>query len=124
MPTSMHYIFYSAHHNTFVLVSPLQKIQNETYIKMTGVTTRRFKKSATLKKKDLISSKIGQNRVQMVSGIEFVSTLSYKFLPNTHMYFLLACNYDATCHFCNCASYCTKEILSRKYYILKINVNS
>jgi len=47
-------LFYSAHHNIFVLVSALQKIQNETYIKIRGVTTRRFKKSAILKNEDLI----------------------------------------------------------------------
>jgi len=40
-------LFYSAHHNIFVIVSALEKIQNETYIKIRGVTTRRFKKSAT-----------------------------------------------------------------------------
>ena len=46
-------LFYSAHHNIFVLVPALQKIQNETYIKMRSVTTRCFKKSATLKKRGL-----------------------------------------------------------------------
>jgi len=45
-------LFYSAHHNIFVLVSALQKIQNETYIKLRCVTTRRFKKSASFKKED------------------------------------------------------------------------
>ena len=48
-------LFYSVHHNIFVLVSALQKIQNETYTKMRSVTTRKFKKSATFKKEDLIS---------------------------------------------------------------------
>jgi hypothetical protein len=48
-------LFYSAHHNIIVLVSALQKIQNETYIKMRSVITRRFKKSASFKKEDLIS---------------------------------------------------------------------
>jgi len=48
-------LFYSAHHNIFVLVSTLQKIQNETYIKMRGVTARKLKKSATLKKEELNS---------------------------------------------------------------------
>jgi len=48
-------LFYSAHHKIFVLVYALQKIQNETYIKTRSVTTRRFKKSATLKIEDLIS---------------------------------------------------------------------
>jgi hypothetical protein len=37
-------LLYSAHHKMFVLVSALQKIQNETCIKMRSVTTRRFKK--------------------------------------------------------------------------------
>jgi len=104
-------LFYSAHHTTFVLVSALQKIQNETYIKMRSVTTRRFKKSATLKKEDLISSKIGHYRVNLISIIEFVSSVSYIYilLPNTHFLFLIACICDATCHFCNCACYCTKD---------------
>jgi len=48
-------VFYSALHKIFVLVSALQKIQNETYIKMRSVNTRRFKNSATFKKEDLIS---------------------------------------------------------------------
>ena len=102
-------LFYSVCHNIFVLITALQKIQNETYIKMRSVTTRRFKKkSATLKKEDLISTKIGQYKVNLISRIEFVSSVSYQFLPNTHLYFLIACIYDATCHFCNCACYCTK----------------
>jgi len=46
-------LFYSAHHNIFVLVSALQKFQNETYIKMRGVTRRRFRKSTTFKNEDL-----------------------------------------------------------------------
>jgi len=62
-------LFYSAHHNIFVLVSALKKIQNETYIKMRSVTKRRFKKSATLKKEGLISSRIGQYRVNLISRI-------------------------------------------------------
>jgi hypothetical protein len=56
---------------------------------MRSVTTRRFKKSATFKKEDLISSKIGQHSVNLISRIEFVSSVSYKFLPNTHLYFLI-----------------------------------
>jgi len=78
-------LFYSVHHKMFVLVSALQKIQNETYIKMRSATTRRFKKSATFKQQDLISSKSGQYRVNLISRIEFVSSVSYKFLPNTHL---------------------------------------
>jgi len=101
-------LFYSAHHKIFVLVSALQKIQNETYIKVRSDTTRRFKKSATFKQEDLISSKYGQYRVKLISRIVYVSSVSYKFLPHTHLYFLIACSYDATCHFCNCTCYCTK----------------
>jgi len=37
-------LFYSAHPNIFVPLSALQKIKNETYIKMRSVTTRRLKK--------------------------------------------------------------------------------
>jgi hypothetical protein len=68
-------LFYSAHHNIFVLVCALQKIQNKTYIKMRSVTTRSFKKSATLKKEDLIFSKIGQYRVNLISTTENVSSV-------------------------------------------------
>ena len=74
-------LFYIAHPNIFVLVSTLQKIQNETYIKMRSVTTRTFKKSAAFKKEDLNSSKIEQ--YFKISRIEFVSSVSYKFLPDT-----------------------------------------
>ena len=44
-------LFYSAHPNIFVLVSTLQKMQNETCIKMRSVTTRRLKISPTIKKR-------------------------------------------------------------------------
>jgi len=87
-------LFYSAHHNIFVIVSALRKIQNETYIKIRGVSTGRFKKSATLKNED--SYKIGQYRIKLISRIEFVSSVSYKFLPNTQLYFLIACIYEVT----------------------------
>jgi hypothetical protein len=43
--THFNALFYSAHHNIFDLISALQKIQNETYIKMRSVTTRRLKKN-------------------------------------------------------------------------------
>ena len=87
-------LFYSAHHNIFVIVSALRKIQNETYIKIRGVSTGRFKKSATLKNEDFY--KIGQYRIKLISRIEFVSSVSYKFLPNTQLYFLIACIYEVT----------------------------
>jgi hypothetical protein len=48
------------------------------------VTTRRIKKSA-LVKKGFISPKIWQYRANLISRIEFVSSISYKFLPNTHL---------------------------------------
>jgi len=48
-------LFYSAHPSIFVLVSALQKTRNETHIKMRSVTTRRLKKSATVKKEGFIS---------------------------------------------------------------------
>jgi hypothetical protein len=69
-------LFYSAHPNIFVLVSALQKVLNENYIKMRSVTTRGLKKSATVKKEDFISSKIGQYRANLISRIEFVSSVS------------------------------------------------
>ena len=78
-------LLYSAHHKMFVIVYTLQKIQDATYIKMRSVTTRRFKKAATFKKEDLISWNVGQYRVNLISIIVFVSSVSYKFLPNTHL---------------------------------------
>ena len=65
---------------------------------------------ATFKKGALISSKIVHYRVNLISKIEFVSSVSYKFRPNTHLQVLIACIYDATCHFCNCAYHCTNYI--------------
>jgi len=78
-------LFYSAHPNIFVLVSALQKIQNKTYIKMRSVTTRRFRKSASFKQENLISSKPGQYGVNLTSKIEFLSSVLYKFLTNIHL---------------------------------------
>jgi hypothetical protein len=63
-------LFYSAHPNIFVLVSALQKVQNETCIRMISVSTRRHKKSAR--------ALTGQDRANMILRIEFV-----QFLPNT-----------------------------------------
>jgi hypothetical protein len=40
-------------------------------------------KISYIKKED--SSKIGQYRVNLISRIEFVSLVLYKFLPDTHM---------------------------------------
>ena len=44
-------LLYIVHHNIFVLVSALQKIQNETYIKMRSVTTQRLKNQLHSKKR-------------------------------------------------------------------------
>jgi len=74
----------STHQKMFVLISALQKVQNETYIKTKSVTTRRLKKSATFKKEDSLLKKI-QYRFELISRIEFVSSVSYTFLPNTHL---------------------------------------
>ena len=46
-------LFYSAHHTNFILVSALQKIQNETYIKTRSVTTLRFKKISYIQTRGL-----------------------------------------------------------------------
>jgi len=59
MPNSMHY-FIVRILKIFVLVSALQKIQNETYIKKCHY--KKTKKSATFKQEDLISSKSGQHK--------------------------------------------------------------
>jgi len=40
---------------------------------------------ATVKKEDFISSKLGQYRANVISRIELVSSVPYKFLPNTHL---------------------------------------
>ena len=56
---------------------------------MRSVTIRRFEKSATFKNEDLNLLKTGQYRSNLISRIEFVSTVSYKFLPNTHFNSLL-----------------------------------
>jgi hypothetical protein len=89
-------LLYSVHPNIFVLLPKLQKIRNETYFKMRSVTTRRLKKSAAVKKEDVISSKIGKYRANLFSRIEFVSTVSYKFLPHTNLYFILLLAFTMT----------------------------
>jgi len=52
-------LFYSAHPTIFVLVSALQNIQNEAYIRRRSVTTRRIKKSATVKTETSTFQKFG-----------------------------------------------------------------
>ena len=51
---------------------------------MRSFTTRRLKKSAKIKKEDFIYTKTGQYRANLISRIEFMSSVSYKFLPHTH----------------------------------------
>ena len=84
MPTSMH-CFTARNIKCLFLYLHCKKTQNKTYIKMRSVTTRRFRKSATFKQEDLISSKSGQYRVNLISRIEFVSSVLYKLLTNTHL---------------------------------------
>jgi len=57
-------LFYSAHY--FVLVPALQKMHNETIIKMLSVATRKLKNSVTVKKEGLIPSKIEQYEVILI----------------------------------------------------------
>jgi hypothetical protein len=52
-----------------------KKIQNRTITKMRDVILRRHETSATVKKQDL-SSKIGQYRANLISRIEFISSVS------------------------------------------------
>jgi hypothetical protein len=52
---------------------------------MRSVTNRRLKKLLTVKKEDFIYSKIGQYKANLISRIEFVISVSYKFLPNTNL---------------------------------------
>jgi len=65
MPTSMH-CFTVRIIKILFLYLYCKKTQNETYIKMIIVTTRRFRKSVTFKQEDLISSKSGQYRVNLI----------------------------------------------------------
>ena len=88
---------YSAHPNIFVLVSALQKIQNETYIHMRCVTTRRLTKSASVKKGTSSPEKLNYIGLTLFRKSNFFHQC-HKFLPNTHSYFLMVCIYDATCH--------------------------
>jgi len=48
--------------------------------------------------KHQLHSKRGQYRANLISRTDFVSSVSYKFLPNTNLYSLITCIYDATCH--------------------------
>jgi len=56
-------LFYSAHPNTFVLVSALQNVQNETYIKIRNFTKRRLKKSGKPKKRTASPQKVDSNEL-------------------------------------------------------------
>jgi hypothetical protein len=81
-------LFYSEHHKIVVLVSALQEIQNETS-KWEVSLHEDLKNQLHTKKENLISSKIEQYMVNLISRIEFVSSVSYKFLLNTNLYVLL-----------------------------------
>ena len=77
-------LLYSAHHESFVLAYTLKKYRMRPTSKWEVSLQQDLKKSATSKKEDLISPKIGQYRVNRISRIAFVSSVSYKFLPHTH----------------------------------------
>jgi len=113
-------LFYSAHHNIFVLYLHCKKYRMIPTSKWEASLHEDLKKSATFKKENLIFSNIGQYvyRVNLISRIEFVSLVSHNFLPNT-LEFLIIWIYDATCHFCNCACYCTKD---NTYYACQTTV--
>ena len=129
--THFNALFNSACPNISVLVSAMQKIQNEAYVKTRSVTTWRLKKSASLPKKDPIS-KIGQYRANLISRIEFFSSLSYKFLPNSSLSPTLtmplvtsvsvAINAQNNIHYV-CHTAVGQDIWDGTVSILKININ-
>jgi len=59
------------------------KIQNEVYIKMRSVTTRRFKRLQS--KKRISFSQRFEYRNNLISRVEFVSSVSFTFLPNSSL---------------------------------------
>jgi hypothetical protein len=59
---------------------------------MQGDNTRRLKNQQSSKK----FSKIGRYMANLSSRIEFVTSVSHKFLPNTDFYFLITFIFDAT----------------------------
>jgi hypothetical protein len=76
---------------------------------MTSVTARRFKISATFKKEDLISSNIGQHRVNLISRIVFVSSGSYNFFYQTN-----TCNFLSLAFTMPLATSVTVHVIAQK----------
>ena len=101
-------LFYSAHPNIFVPVSALQKIQNETYIKMRSVTTRRLKSQLQSKQRNSSPQKLDSKGLTGFLESNFFHQCRINFYQ-THIMFLIACIHNDTCHFCNCACYCTND---------------
>jgi DNA-dependent RNA polymerase auxiliary subunit epsilon len=71
--------------NVFVQETAQEKTQNKTYTKMQGDNTRRLKNQQPSKK----VSKIRRYLANLSSRIEFVTSVSHKFLPNPDFYFLI-----------------------------------
>jgi hypothetical protein len=53
--------------------------------------------------------KIGQDNGNLISRTEFVTLVSYNFLPNRDFHFPITFIFDAMCHFCICVYHCTKD---------------
>jgi len=81
--TAKTYIILQCESECFRSCNRAIKIHNETFIAIKIITTQSFKKSATVSKGDLHLLKIGQYKNNLTSRIEFVASVSYKFLPNT-----------------------------------------
>ena len=140
-------LFYSANHKIFVLVSALQKKYRMRRIPKREMSLHEdLKNSATFKKEDLISSKIGQYWANLISRIEFVSSVSYIYIYiyiyiyfyQTHagssllLAFTMPLATSVTVHVIaqkitdtpHVKPQSTKRFEVGRLYILKINVNS
>jgi len=85
---------------------------------------KKYRMRPTAKGEDLkhqLHSKRGQYRANLISRTDFVSSVSYKFLPNTNLYSLITCIYDATCHL-PLVSLCL--LLHKRWQILRISKHS
>jgi len=83
MPTSMHY--FTVRILIFLFLYLHCKKYRRRPTSKWEVSLHEDLKSATFKKDDLISSKTGQYSANLTSRTEFVSSVSYKFLPNTNL---------------------------------------
>jgi len=58
---------------------------------------------------DSCEPKIGRDKGNLISRTEFVTLVSYNFLPNRDFYFLITFIFDAMCRFCICVYHGTKD---------------